>query len=608
MNPRNGNYGRGFGDYFGYRELLEQWLDGGDCEGLELDVRPPRRERRPSADVNGSSSSPAAAAASAPPIAEELGRTGAFVVTVDPLVSVDGAEQLPDARGDHRRPHRRRRRRGPGLVGLGHRRRRRPRACSPSWSTSTAGSTPWSTSPASPGPPASPRAPRTTGAACSPSTSTATSTSSAPRCRSWRRPAAAASSASPPGRAGEPADTGAYGCAKRAVAALTWQLGRRGARRASSSTPCRRSPSPGWSPPRSSRAPAAGPRPGRASATGGLSLGSMPEPEELGPAGRPPRRRRLLVVQRPGLFAGGSEVAVIDEPRLLEVVRTDGVASLAHVLDVAVTGRFAPAEARQASGGGSNPRFGVDLRRRRRRRRRPRRVRSCAIVSRPPRRRRRRSPPRSTASRRPEPCDRRCGIRHRLRRGAARPSPRRSSGIGPLDAVVVALAAAPRRARRPGGSRCSPSTRASSTQIHADAAWARAVADHAAQADRPVRLVTLTDATTAGGRSRAQAVGPARPVGPQGHRRPGRRRSRSASRRRGARRAARRRAGRPPAVQPDDAPALSGAELVAGAGWIGLRSHPRPSGSIDLRRTRRSPTGSTTTLRRIVDRHRRRPR
>ncbi len=39
MNPRNGNYGRGFGDYFGYRELLEQWLERGDCEGLELDAR-----------------------------------------------------------------------------------------------------------------------------------------------------------------------------------------------------------------------------------------------------------------------------------------------------------------------------------------------------------------------------------------------------------------------------------------------------------------------------------------------------------------------------------------------------------------------------------------
>ena len=39
MNPRNGNYGRGLGDYFAYRELLETWLDGGDCDGLELDVR-----------------------------------------------------------------------------------------------------------------------------------------------------------------------------------------------------------------------------------------------------------------------------------------------------------------------------------------------------------------------------------------------------------------------------------------------------------------------------------------------------------------------------------------------------------------------------------------
>jgi cation diffusion facilitator CzcD-associated flavoprotein CzcO len=36
MNPRNGNYGRGLGDYFGYRDLLEQWLERGDCEGLEL--------------------------------------------------------------------------------------------------------------------------------------------------------------------------------------------------------------------------------------------------------------------------------------------------------------------------------------------------------------------------------------------------------------------------------------------------------------------------------------------------------------------------------------------------------------------------------------------
>src|SRR5579872_7017814 len=39
MNPRNGNYGRGMGDWFGYRDLLEQWLAAGTFEGLELQVR-----------------------------------------------------------------------------------------------------------------------------------------------------------------------------------------------------------------------------------------------------------------------------------------------------------------------------------------------------------------------------------------------------------------------------------------------------------------------------------------------------------------------------------------------------------------------------------------
>jgi cation diffusion facilitator CzcD-associated flavoprotein CzcO len=41
MNPRNGNYGRGMGDWFGYRELLERWLEEGGFEGLELEVRSP---------------------------------------------------------------------------------------------------------------------------------------------------------------------------------------------------------------------------------------------------------------------------------------------------------------------------------------------------------------------------------------------------------------------------------------------------------------------------------------------------------------------------------------------------------------------------------------
>jgi cation diffusion facilitator CzcD-associated flavoprotein CzcO len=39
LPPRSGNYGRGFGDYFAYRDLLHRWLARDDCEGLELDDR-----------------------------------------------------------------------------------------------------------------------------------------------------------------------------------------------------------------------------------------------------------------------------------------------------------------------------------------------------------------------------------------------------------------------------------------------------------------------------------------------------------------------------------------------------------------------------------------
>ena len=38
LNPRNANYGRGFGDWFAYRERLEQWLADEKFDGLELEV------------------------------------------------------------------------------------------------------------------------------------------------------------------------------------------------------------------------------------------------------------------------------------------------------------------------------------------------------------------------------------------------------------------------------------------------------------------------------------------------------------------------------------------------------------------------------------------
>ena len=115
--------------------------------------------------------------------------------------------------------------------------------------------------------------------------------------------------------------------------------------------------------------------------------------------------------------------------------------------------------------------------------------------------------------------------------------------------------------------------------LHTDAGWARAAADYAAGADRPVRLVTLTDATTAGGRSRAQAaVQHARVAA-----------SATDGRVTGfavsveaAEESIASSAGELAAhlLGHPEATSLAGAELVIGHGWLGLRSHPRPIGSI----------------------------
>ena len=51
-----------------------------------------------------------------------------------------------------------------------------------------------------------------------------------------------------------------------------------------------------------------------------------------------------------------------------------------------------------------------------------------------------------------------------------------------------------------------------------------------------------------------------------------------------------------------EATALAGAELVIGAGWIGLRSHPRPSGSITYGGPA-VPDWLDATLREIVTGH-----
>ena len=91
------------------------------------------------------------------------------------------------------------------------------------------------------------------------------------------------------------------------------------------------------------RVPASG-SPGGSSATGGLSLGSMPQPEELGPLGAHLVGDDLSWCSGQVVFAGGSEVAVVEPPRLLEAVRTADAASLAAVLGSVVPGALVPAE------------------------------------------------------------------------------------------------------------------------------------------------------------------------------------------------------------------------------------------------------------------------
>jgi hypothetical protein len=329
-------------------------------------------------------------------------------------------------------------------------------------------------------------------------------------------------------------------------------------------------------------------------ASGGLSMGSMPQPEELGPLGAHLVGEDFAACNGEVIFAGGSEVAVVERPRLLEVVRTDDVASLAHVLEAVASGALAPAEAKQTSGGGGNPRFGdvfaapagdlptpaVD---------------TCVVVT--DRRELGAAVTASLEGRGVSCTTIEANTIPAGFRGAADALASAVERTGPIDGVVLALGGS----RTPGGSaggweRILAEHAGLAEQIHADAAWARAATDYAARADRPVRLVTLTDAVTTGGRSRAQA---------------------SAQLARAARKATEDRvAAFAVSVETSsdvrsvgeiaahlscspEADALRGAELVASSGWFGLRSHPRPSTSITFGQAE-VPDWFDSTLRSIV--------
>jgi NAD(P)-dependent dehydrogenase (short-subunit alcohol dehydrogenase family) len=365
------------------------------------------------------------------------------------------------------------------------------------------------------------------------------------------------------------ADAGAYSCAKRAVAALTWQLGRL--------TP------PGvtvnaMSPIAATRMMASAlerARKAGGSGGGGISFLSVAGPEDLGPIGA------YLVGEEFGwcsgrvLFAGGSEVAVIDEPRLIEVVRTSEATSIARVLEEFVPRALAKAEASQASEGGGNPRFGPIFDEPAPTGVAPSPVRTCAVVSDRP----------ALAASLIAALEARSITCHRVDAAHGFDEASRALGsavgpVGPVDAVVVASAGSESTGTPTDGwERMLAEHRGIIDHIHGDAGWARATADYAAEAGRPVRLVRLTDATTTEGRSRAQASAQQARIAS------GATEGRVTAFAVGIE-ASEDEAGRPAGelvghlLGQAEASALAGAELVVGAGWIGLRSHPRPVGSI----------------------------
>ena len=148
------------------------------------------------------------------------------------------------------------------------------------------------------------------------------------------------------------AEAPAYGCAKRAVAALTWQLGPHLPAGVAVNA---------LSPIAATRMirPAVGAAQGGAQETAplGLDLSAMPKADEMAPAAAYLASDRSKAFQGQVVFSAGSELSLIAPPKLLEVVRSEGLPDFTTALGTFVPVLLAPAETQQRTGGGSNPRF-----------------------------------------------------------------------------------------------------------------------------------------------------------------------------------------------------------------------------------------------------------
>ena len=147
------------------------------------------------------------------------------------------------------------------------------------------------------------------------------------------------------------ADAGAYSCAKRAVAALDLADRSGRAPAASPSTRSPQSPRPGWWPAALSRqAGGRQRRPGSRAASGGVALGAVPPPEHLGPIGAYLASDEFSWCTGQVMFSDGlGGVGGHRRRTSSKCARTVDVTSFPHVLETLVPVAFAPAEAAQVS-------------------------------------------------------------------------------------------------------------------------------------------------------------------------------------------------------------------------------------------------------------------
>lgn len=377
------------------------------------------------------------------------------------------------------------------------------------------------------------------------------------------------------------ADAGAYSCAKRAVAALTWQIGRAApdgvSINALSPIAATRMVTGALA-----RQAAAGNKSGSDAATGGVALGNVPPPEKLGPVGAYLASDAFSWCSGQVIYSVGSEVALVSAPHLLEVARTENVDSLPHALADLIPTAFVTAEVAQVSNGGGTPRFGEIFSESEANSDRAPAAERCVIVTDDDAWGAAVS---SALSAQGVECIR-VGAAEAATgfEGTAEQLADIARDSGPIDAVVVALVGA-------GATGTGAAAGADAWQqildqhtgisehIRTDAAWVRGATDYSAETDRPIRVVTVTNAISAGGRSRAQA---AAQFARSAHSATSDRVDAFSLSVETAEESARGPIAEVIAqlVSNADSAALSGAELVAASGWFGLRSHPRPTGTI----------------------------